>query len=317
MNHEKDLLLLFDEIVEEESQPVKFSEDHIDEQKRLENLYNLSQNNIDKVFDNLSNLSNISESKFFVGAKFGNRTIINSTPMYKIYKNFSVFKLYECDCTCGNIRFVESRSLMLGKADRCNRCPSLHKKEYIVGETYGNKKVLSVYYDENRKQNKRRIEYECFICKKIFHIGTNIFSKNESCHGCAKIENHNKKIEHRINTIINGYKILSIIRELTKHNTQQIKYITECQKCFHKSNKAYEKIIISKQCQNCIKNSWNEGIEIGRVLKTRTIIDIKMIRNEKYALCRCICGDEKFVACSKIRKGLCFKCSNCYGKYKS
>jgi hypothetical protein len=104
-----------------------------------------------------------------IGSKFGKWTVIDQV---KVTQKKTVFKYYNCQCECGEIKPVRSVDLNNGRSTQCRTCRD--KKIYIdtdamVGEKYGKWTVIKAIHHEKKEDKeakyrnvsytKRGIEY--------------------------------------------------------------------------------------------------------------------------------------------------------------
>lgn len=184
---------LFDDMVEEEVIIEKQSKLQLQEQERLQALYNLNKDNIDQVFESIAGINDDYEEEI-IGKKFNKWTVIEYSHNDK-GKN----KLYTCKCDCGNLSSVRLSRLKNNKSKQCSQCKLKQDKEHLiqistgkepinkiiknyVGEIINGKKILSII-TQNRKNS---FKYEC-SCGHISHSSIKTIKKknNTKCKKCS------------------------------------------------------------------------------------------------------------------------------------
>lgn len=165
MNDEKDLLLLFDQVIEEESHK-KLSKSQIKESERLQKLYKLSNDNIDEIFEDLLENTEESDNKSYLGKRFGNRIVIEEN--LRIGSRSG--KYFRMKCDCGQISNCSFRDLMSQRSLNCRACSfkifcekKLKKSlgNIKIGDRFGNRIVISLDPKEKKYNNYILTQCDC------------------------------------------------------------------------------------------------------------------------------------------------------------
>lgn len=111
------------------------------------------------------------EFKDITGQKFGNLIAIKLIGTTRSKK-----KLFQCKCNCGQVKNIQSASLLSGKTKSCGRCKIFSiegvKKEYL--------KVIRI-----EKFGKKFLALCSCVCGKQVYLNHGNFIQNKSC-GCRK-----------------------------------------------------------------------------------------------------------------------------------
>lgn len=207
MNDEKDLLLLFDQIVEDGYVKEELSKEQIEEIKRLDNLYNLSQDNTDEVFDKLTideEICSIHIRKKYldgscIGKQYNSWTVIEYCD-YKIKKNkksYDVRVIAECKCGKRYQRYL--LPILAYKTKSCHSCSGkknaeqlrsmslnkepINKKYYPkIGDRFGLRTITNLTKDNNWKLIAE-VKCSCGHIGNVYYPNL-VAGKSHSCKSC-------------------------------------------------------------------------------------------------------------------------------------
>lgn len=97
-------------------------------------------------------------------------------------------KKWKCKCTlCGKIGYVFKQNLIKGNSKSCSDCASILKTHDIVGNIYGNLKVVKML--GRNSHGTQDVECECLKCgSKTIMLKSNVVSGNSTqCENCRKL----------------------------------------------------------------------------------------------------------------------------------
>lgn len=146
------------------------------------------------------------KTEIVLGQKFGNWTVIDSTPIYTKGGQRNV----KVQCDCGKIEYKHWSSLRLGKTTQCLNCSRKKRRTpIVVGDVYKYWTVI-----EEGKDFNGQLRYKC-RCKcghEQYLTSTALIHKNRwfQCKHCSDLTNSN-------NMTINNGKIGDLT--LSKFNT--------------------------------------------------------------------------------------------------
>ena len=233
-----------------------------------------------------------------LGEKFGEWTIVDTTPIYK--KDQRYFKV---KCSCGTVELVHWSSLRLGKTTKCKKCRynsrrgSFKKNQIIKGFTILDDIPTIV-------NNTCKWKVKCNSCGKIMYLRTNELNSNSrwfKCKTCATRET----IYNRVKTLggndwctisfINGFKAKAKKRNIFFSDDITPKFIEE---------------LLKEQDFKCkltgdllyFKNKSDTNISIDRIDsdKDYTVDNIQLVTKQAN-ICKHILNNKEFLEfCNKV-----------------
>ena len=233
-----------------------------------------------------------------LGEKFGEWTIIDTTPIYK--KDQRYFKVR---CSCGTEELVHWSSLRLGKTTRCKKCRynsrrgSFAKNQVIKGFTVLDDTPVII-------NNTCKWLVKCNNCGKTMYLRTNELNSNSrwfKCKTCATRENIHNRVKalggNNWCTIsfINGFRIKAKRRNIYFSNDITPKFIEELLKVQGFKCKLTGDLLY-------FKNKSNTNISIDRIDSDRdyTIDNIQLVTKQAN-ICKHVLTNKEFLEfCNKV-----------------
>lgn len=159
------------------------------------------------------------EKENIIGRTFGNLTVIKKCD--KGLANGT--RLYECQCSCGNIVKTTASKLLTGKITECDNIE--HQIKEYQGKKFG---MLTIIGDMYRKDNRTYCLCGCDCGNEVTVRLDDLKSgKVVSC-GCKKKENRDKGREVLAETFVEGTNISQISpnRKLNSNNKTGVKGVS-------------------------------------------------------------------------------------------
>ena len=194
------------------------------------------------------------------GQKFGKLTVIKSTKQRR--KNGGI--VWECECDCGNITFVDVNSLRGKNTTSCGCIKDLD----LTGQKFGRLTVVIRDFKREelrKKKNLSQMKYwlcncECGTKNKSISSGSLLSSNQKSC-GCLKIE---KAKEQAIDITGQKFGRLTAIEPTSKRKQRCV--VWKC-KCDCGNNVLVSTgYLLNKQVQSCGCLRKETGFKNGRQL---------------------------------------------------
>jgi hypothetical protein len=101
-------------------------------------------------------------------------------------------KVYECMCSCGNIRIKAGTELRAGRGKMCQECQyaKLYNNRDEIGNRYG-KWVVVEFVDMHRKMRRFKVRCDCGL-EKLYALSELKTGKSTQCTTC-----HNRDVARR------------------------------------------------------------------------------------------------------------------------
>lgn len=142
------------------------------------------------------------------GQRFGKLTVLEETEERK-----EGCVVWKCQCDCGNVYFVNSRSLIRGDVKSCGCL--LNNKSNIQGQRFGKLVAKSSF----RKKGRRKWLCQCDCGNEIIVDGANLKNGHTKSCGCLKTREQLKIVEGTNISLISSSK-------LNKNNKSGVKGVS-------------------------------------------------------------------------------------------
>lgn len=308
MNDEKDLLLLFDQVIEhEETDHKKLTEYEIKEQQRLVSLHNLSEENIDEVFDNLFSFHHIARN-IEIGSSYTRFRVIGIQGT-----DTSGHILYNCVCLkCKKESYRRASDILNTIPIFCDLC-----KEPKIGERYHAWTLLS---HEGFDKGHNKI-YKCLCdCGNISNVRIARLrnGKSKQCKNCSYKLGREKisfySISRNIGRKFNSKTITGVSD--FRSMDDKVLYNWQCD-CGQKGmgSSLYDIKMKTLQCKKCPRltvGTMIGGWKIIEYLGTQVIHSRNSNNTQQCYLCECECGIQKKISYHQLNKKLTQQCSECF-----
>ena len=201
-----------------------------------------------------------------IGKIFGKITVLEETTERK---NKSV--VWKCKCNCGNIQYFSTKELRSDGIIQCsscgtNRVPVTRPKENIIGNIYGNLKVLEL--SEKMSGGKKLYKCECSCPQRTIVYVSSTDLKNGHTQSCGC-----QSRKYKAGDIINNRQVID--KDFERKIKGRCYYKVKCLLC----GREYSTLSsgLDNTCSCGCQKSLGE-FYIGKILKENNIEYIKEYR---------------------------------------
>ena len=186
MIHEEDLEYLFAQALQQGTVKVEKSEEHSDLENKIHMLENVSDENIDDVFDNMLNLA-IKEQEIF-----GEWTVIGASESAK-----DGDRQVACRCSCGSIKNVRYTLLKHKRSTMCRSCAGKNNKKHLrpgqrtlkpplIGQVFGKRTVIGICPELDQHHNLIIMtRCQCLKESKVRYSEL-LMGRSHQCRSCSR-----------------------------------------------------------------------------------------------------------------------------------
>lgn len=142
-----------------------------------------------------------------IGMKFHNWEVLRQV------KSEKAGRLYECMCSCGNIRVKAGTELRAGRGKQCQECQyrTMYDPEREIGKKYGKWKIVK--YIGLHKDRFQQYETICECGKEGKHLAVDLRAgKSTQCVICHNRQCAKKNIQHGMHNTLQ-YKVWTAMLE--------------------------------------------------------------------------------------------------------